>query len=156
VKPSCQVAGARREPIRLATIDVYKRQHQDVALGADGLRAMLLAEEGLDRSISELRQEAERELDSLTEQRGRLLVDSFPGREIAEVRRELERDHYTEDTLISGADGLLEELRAFVEQNAEVPIPEGPKCEVRPSPGFMTAWVSAAYEGCLLYTSRCV
>jgi hypothetical protein len=121
--------------------------HQGVALGADGLRAMLLAEEGLDRSISELRQEAERELDSLTEQRGRLLVDSFPGREIAEVRSELERDHYTEATLISGADGLLEELRAFVEQNAEVPIPEGPKCEVRPSPGFMTAWVSAAYEG---------
>ncbi|HUY57899.1 MAG TPA: DUF885 domain-containing protein [Candidatus Micrarchaeaceae archaeon] len=119
----------------------------EVALGADGLRAMLLAQEGLDRSILELRQVADDELDRLREARDQLLRTSFQGRPIEEVRRELERDHFTAETLISGADGLLAELRHFVEEEAEVSIPDGPRCEVRPSPGFLTAWVSAAYDG---------
>ena len=123
------------------------QEHLQVALGADGLWAMLLAQEGLARSISDLRQGADDELASLREQRDRLLVDSFQGRAIGEVRRELEQDHFQEDTLISGADGLLAELRRFVEEHAEVPIPDGPACQVRPSPGFLTAWVSAAYDG---------
>jgi len=121
--------------------------YREVALGEDGLRAMLLAQEGLDRSIPELRQGADEELASLGEQRDRLLQDSFHGREIGEVRHELELDHFTAETLISGASGLLAKLRRFAEEHAEVPIPDGPLCEVRPSPGFLTAWVSAAYDG---------
>ncbi|HVC38835.1 MAG TPA: DUF885 domain-containing protein [Candidatus Dormibacteraeota bacterium] len=122
-------------------------EYSEVALGGEGLRAMLIAEEGVDRSISELRQAADEELSSLASQREELLARSFGGRGIGEVRRELERDHFTEETLIAGADGLLAELRTFVEDHAEVPIPEGPDCEVRPSPGFLSAWVSAAYDG---------
>jgi hypothetical protein len=118
---------------------------QDFALGAGGLRAMLLAQEGVDRSIEELRQQADAELNALREQRDLLLADSFQGRDVGQVRRELERDHFAKDTLIAGADGLLDELRAYVQDHAEVPIPEGPICAVRPTPGFLTAWVSAAY-----------
>ncbi|HVB14712.1 MAG TPA: DUF885 domain-containing protein [Candidatus Dormibacteraeota bacterium] len=129
-------------------------EYQDVALGAEGLRAMLIAQEGLDRPIADLQQAAEQELASLGEQRDQLLVDSFQGRGIKAVRHELERDHFTQETLISGADGLLAELRDFVEQRAEVPIPEGPVCEVRASPGFLTAWVSAAYDGVGLLERR--
>lgn len=121
--------------------------HDDVALGADGLRAMLLAQEGLERSVPELRQEAELELDRLRDQRDRLLADRFGRLGIAQVRGELERDHYSQDSLIWGARGLLEELGSFVTDRAEVPIPDGPPCEVRATPSFMTAWVSAAYEG---------
>lgn len=139
-----------REALSRITEELKKRhqgEEREVALGQDGLRAMLWAQEGLDPSISELRQGAEDELNSLGEQRDRLLRDSFQGRAIGEVRHELELDHFTEETLISGADGLLAELRRFVEEHAEVPIPDGPACQVRPSPGFLTAWVSAAYEG---------
>lgn len=121
--------------------------HHDVALGADGLRAMLLAQEGLERSIPELRQEADQELESLREQRAQLLAERFGDREIVEVRAELEQDQFGQGDLISGARDLVEELRTFVEQRAEVPIPDGPACEVRATPGFMSAWVSAAYEG---------
>jgi len=126
-----------------------RRQHdyQDVALGVAGLQSMLLAQEGLDLSISELRQQADQELESLREQRDRLLGDSFEGQDIAAARKQLEEDHFTENGLISGASGLLRELRDFVERDGEVPIPDGPPCEVRATPGFLTAWVSAAYEG---------
>ncbi len=122
-------------------------EHQDLALGADGLRSMLLAQEGLDRSVKELREGAEAELAKLGEQRDRLLKESFQGRDISQVRRELEQDHFQQNTLIAGANGLLAELRRFVEDHAEVPIPDGPDCVVRPTPGFLTAWVSAAYVG---------
>ena len=126
-----------------------RRQHdyQDLALGGAGLQAMLLAQEGLDLSVAELRLQADQELESLREQRDRLLRDSFEGREIAAVRKQLEEDHFRESELISGASGLLRELRDFVERDGEVPIPDGPPCEVRATPGFLTAWVSAAYEG---------
>ncbi|MGC1183662.1 MAG: DUF885 domain-containing protein [Candidatus Dormiibacterota bacterium] len=120
-------------------------QPRDLALGAEGLRAMLLAQEGLDRSIGDLREQADAELAELGEQRDKLLRDSFQGRDIGTVRRELEQDHFQTDTLIGGAEGLLGELRTFVENHAEVPIPDGPNCTVRPTPGFLTAWVSAAY-----------
>ena len=124
-----------------------KPDYRDVALGATGLQAMLLAQEGLDLSITVLRQQADHELESLREQRDRLLRDSFEGRDIAAVRKQLEDDHFTEDGLTSGTSGLLSELRDFVERYGQVPIPDGPPCEVRATPGFMTAWVSAAYEG---------
>jgi hypothetical protein len=124
-----------------------KPDHLDVALGAAGLQSMLLAQEGLELSVPELREQADRELDSLREQRSRLLRDSFGGVEVAAVRKQLEEDHFTEGGLISGASGLLTQLRDFVERYGEVPIPDGPPCEVRATPGFMTAWVSAAYEG---------
>jgi hypothetical protein len=124
-----------------------QEDYQEVALGAAGLEAMLLAQEGLGLSVSELRQQADQELESLREQRDRLLRDSFEGRDIAAVRKQLEEDHFTESGLISAASGLLRELRDFVERDGEVPIPDGPPCEVRATPGFLTAWVSAAYEG---------
>ncbi|MGC1909655.1 MAG: DUF885 family protein [Candidatus Dormiibacterota bacterium] len=139
-----------REALGRITDELEKRRqpdYRDVALGEDGLRAMLLAQEGLNRSIPELRQSADAELSALREQRDRLLQDSFQGRAIGEVRHDLERDHFTAETLISGANGLLAKLRSFAEEHADVPIPEGPACEVRPSPGFLTAWVSAAYDG---------
>ncbi|HEY6537964.1 MAG TPA: DUF885 domain-containing protein [Candidatus Dormibacteraeota bacterium] len=120
--------------------------YRDVALGGEGLRAMLQAQEGLDRSVASLRDQADAELLSLGEQREQLLVDAFQGRDIKAVRQELEQDHFTTATLIAGADGLLADLRAFVEEHAEVPIPDGPQCTVRATPGFLTAWVSAAYQ----------
>ena len=120
---------------------------RDLALGAEGLRSMLLAQEGLERSIDDLREQAEAELALLGEQRDKLLRDSFQGRDIVVVRHELEQEHFQTDTLIGGAEGLLGELRTFVENHAEVPIPDGPNCTVRPTPGFLTAWVSAAYLG---------
>jgi hypothetical protein len=143
------VSSGQKALARITKELVKRRQRDDreVALGREGLRAMLLAQEGLDLSISDLRQGADAELTSLREQRDRLLADSFHGRSIGEVRPQLERDHFTKETLISGASGLLAELRRFVEEHAEVPLPDGPDCEVRPSPGFMTAWVSAAYQG---------
>jgi hypothetical protein len=124
-----------------------KPDYVDVALGATGLQAMLLAQEGLELSISAMRQQADQELESLRDQRDRLLRDSFEGQDLGSVRKQLEDDHFTEDGLISGTSSLLSELRKFVERHAEVPIPDGPPCEVRATPGFMTAWVSAAYEG---------
>lgn len=132
----------------MAELESRRQQdHQEVALGGAGLQAMLLAQEGLELSISELRQQADQELESLREQRDRLLRDSFEGRPIAAVRKQLEEDRFTESGLISGASSLLRELRDFVERDGEVPIPDGPPCEVRATPGFLTAWVSAAYEG---------
>jgi hypothetical protein len=124
-----------------------KPEYRAVALGATGLQAMLLAQEGLDLSIPALRRQADQELESLRQQRDRLLRDSFEGRDAVAVRKQLEDDHFTEDGLTSGTSGLLSELRDFVERYGEVPIPDGPHCEVRATPGFMTAWVSAAYEG---------
>ncbi|HUY24281.1 MAG TPA: DUF885 domain-containing protein [Candidatus Saccharimonadales bacterium] len=141
---------AGEESLVWVMAEVERRRQQDlqeVALGAAGLQAMLLAQEGLDLSVSELRQQADQELESLREQRDRLLRDSFEGRDIAAVREQLEADHFTEGGLIAGASGLLRELREFVERDGEVPIPDGPPCEVRATPGFLTAWVSAAYEG---------
>ncbi|MGA8207107.1 MAG: DUF885 domain-containing protein [Candidatus Dormiibacterota bacterium] len=124
-----------------------KQDYQEVGLGATGLQSMLLAQEGLDLSVSELRQQADHELESLREQRDRLLRDSFADQNVGAVRKQLEEDHFTESGLISGTSGLLRELRDFVERHGEVPIPDGPPCEVRATPGFLTAWVSAAYEG---------
>ncbi|MGH7640773.1 MAG: DUF885 family protein, partial [Candidatus Dormibacteria bacterium] len=118
-----------------------------LALGEDGLVRMLLYQEGLQRTVSQLRQQAEEELLQLAGERERLLQESFQGRSIAEVRTEVEEDRFSERTLIPGADGLLSQLRRYVEERAEVPIPDGPPCQVRPSPGFLSAWVSAAYEG---------
>ena len=120
--------------------------NQEVALGADNLLTMLRAQEGLERTVGELRQEADAELEKLGEQRDQLLTDEFGGRQFSDVRMELEQDHFAAAELIPVTAGLLEELRAFVEANADVPIPEGPSCEVRPTPGVMTAWVSAAYD----------
>jgi uncharacterized protein (DUF885 family) len=121
--------------------------YRDVSLGATGLQAMLVAQEGLDLTVPELRQQVDQELESLKQQRDVLLRDSFEGRDVPTVRKALEDDHFTEAGLISGTSGLLSELRDFVERHGEVPIPDGPPCEVRATPGFMTAWVSAAYEG---------
>lgn len=128
--------------------------HQQASLGPERLVQMLLLQEGVERSVAELRQEADSELESLLEQRNRLLTDQFGGRDLADVRGDEERNHFAEADLIPGTASLLEELRGFVERHGEVPIPEGPHCEVRPSPGFMTAWVSAAYEGVGLLETR--
>ncbi|MGH7705528.1 MAG: DUF885 domain-containing protein [Candidatus Dormibacteria bacterium] len=145
-----RAVAAGQGAIRRITQELRRRRQpefQDVALGAHGLEAMLLTQEGLARSVADLREAADAELEALGEERAEVLTQSFAGQGIDEVRRELERDHFSQETLISGADGLLGELRDFVEANAEVPIPDGPPCVVRPTPGFLSAWVSAAYEG---------
>jgi hypothetical protein len=145
-----RAVGLGEEALDRVVAELERRRpdaHREVALGSERLLQMLLVQEGVERSVAELRQEVDAELESLVEQRNRLLADQFGGRGLAQVRVEQERDHFSKADLIPGTAGLLEELRGFVERHGEVPIPEGPPCQVRPTPGFMTAWVSAAYEG---------
>ncbi len=121
--------------------------NQSFALGAAGLERMLEVQEGLRRTVAEMRIEIDAELESLSEQRDRLLAEHFPGKSVEEVRRAQEADHFTRERLLPSTADLVEELGQFVERHGEVPIPDGPRCQVCASPGFLSAWVSAAYEG---------
>ncbi len=116
------------------------------ALGADHLLEMLRAQEGLDLGVAELRDQVEGELETLRQRRVDLLEQRFPGEDLDAARRRMEQDRFSADTLISSTAGMLDRLRQFVEERGTVPIPEGPPCRVRPTPGFMSAWVSAAYD----------
>ncbi|MGH7609948.1 MAG: DUF885 domain-containing protein [Candidatus Dormibacteria bacterium] len=115
-------------------------------LGAEPLLAMLRAQEGIDLSLAQLREQADQELDRLTERRDQVLSDRFRGEDLGSARRRMEADHFQGDNLIANTAGMLAHLRQFVEERAQVPVPEGPPCRVRDTPGFMSAWVSAAYD----------
>ncbi|HST65599.1 MAG TPA: DUF885 family protein [Mycobacteriales bacterium] len=103
------------------------------ALGADGLALLLGSAEALpvDLATMSARADAERDrlMAMLTEACGRL----EPGRPVAELVAELQRDHPDADGVLAEAQALTDEVIAWTNERRLVPYTDG-TCVVGPAP----------------------
>ncbi|MBM3935518.1 MAG: DUF885 domain-containing protein [SAR202 cluster bacterium] len=126
---------------------------EEFALGAYSFRTLLSLGEMVDTPLESLLAEGERDLRRNLESFRRLAEQIGPGRPLADVLKEIGKDHPTKASLVSDTRAMLEEIRSFCIERDVVTVPSEDRCEVKETPRFMR-WAFAAMDDAGVYETN--
>ncbi|MCX6021841.1 MAG: DUF885 domain-containing protein [Chloroflexi bacterium] len=132
-----QALGSLKDFGRFLQDSVLPRSRPDFAVGPEGMRSLLLYEDMVSTSVSELIARGEQELANTQKRMAEAAARIDPTLSILEVVDLVSRDHPTADVLLPESSGLLEDLRSFVIDHDIVSLPTEVRIKCQETPSFM-------------------
>lgn len=123
------------------------------AIGKAAFGRLLATAEQVTTPVDDLLRQADADLERNLDRMARAAARIDRSKTVAEVMRDISRDHPSADGLVPETEAMLESIRQFVIDHDLVTVPSEERCRVLETPGFMR-WAFAFMDGAGPYEEK--